>query len=84
MTRAQEKIVGVLLSREIGPYVSMVEGFESGINASVHRFFLGKKGRPYSLSGRHTSLDPLKFDGLVAVGPEAFQFLSSSAGSLSS
>lgn len=80
---AREKAVGVLLSREIGPYVSMVEGLESRLNAPAQRFFLDETGRPYSLSGRNATLNPQMYDVLVAVGPEALQYLQSRAGGIS-
>lgn len=79
---AREKAVGVLLSREIGPYVSMVEGLESRLNAPAQRFFLDETGRPYSLSGRNATLNPQMYDVLVAVGPEALQYLQPRAGGI--
>ena len=79
---AREKVVGVLLSREIAPYVSMVEGLESRLNAPSQRFFLDETGRPYSLSGRNATLNPQMYDVLVAVGPEALQYLHSRAGGI--
>ena len=72
---AAEKGVGVLLSREIAPYVSMVEGLETHLKVPVQRFFLDGSGTPYSLSGRATTLTPQMFDALVAVGPEALRYL---------
>ncbi|HIJ89324.1 MAG: hypothetical protein OEV89_00510 [Desulfobulbaceae bacterium] len=79
---AREKVVGVLLSREIAPYVSMVEGLESRLNASSQRFFLDESGRPYSLGGRNATLNPRLYDALVAVGPEALQYLQPRAGGI--
>lgn len=78
--QAREKLVGVLLSREIAPYVFMVEGLESRLGATVQRFFLDETGRPYSLSGRNATLIPQTYDVLVAVGPEALQYLQPRAG----
>lgn len=72
---AAEKQVGVLISREIVPYIAMVEGFESQINAPVQRFFLDPQGKPYSLSGGETTLSAERYGALVAVGPEALQRL---------
>ncbi|NTV13880.1 MAG: hypothetical protein HGA96_08140 [Desulfobulbaceae bacterium] len=79
---AREKAVGILLSREIGPYVAMVEGLESRLNAVSQRFFLDETGRPYSLGGRNATLNPQMYDVLVAVGPEALQYLQSRAGGI--
>jgi len=78
---AKEKSVGVLISREIVPYVAMVEGLESRIHDPVQRFFLDEEGKPYSLGGRNATLNPQMFDALVAVGPEALHYLKTQAGS---
>ncbi len=78
---AKEKMVGVLISQEIVPYVSMVEGLESRIKDPVQRFFLDEAGKPYSLSGRNATLNPPMYDALVAVGPEALHYLKAQAGS---
>jgi putative ABC transport system substrate-binding protein len=75
-------MVGILLSREIGPYVSMVEGLESRLRTPSLRFFLDESGRPYSLGGRNATLNPQQYDVLVAVGPEALQYLQSRAGAI--
>jgi len=77
---AKEKSVGVLISREIVPYVSMVEGLESRIHDPLQRFFLDDEGKPYSLGGRNATLNPQVFDVLVAVGPEALHYLKTQSG----
>lgn len=79
---AREKVVGVLLSREIAPYVSMVEGLESRLSVPAHRFFLDETGKPYSLGGRNVTLNPQMYDVLVAVGPEALHYLQPRAGAI--
>ena len=79
---AAEKVVGVLLSREIFPYVSMVEGLETRLKLPVQRFFLDENGTAYSLSGRSATLNPQLYDVLVAVGPEALRYLHDRAGSV--
>ena len=71
-----EKPVAVLLSREIAPYVAMLSGLESGLgNQPVQRFFFDKKGQPFTLTGHASILAPGKFSALVAVGPEALDYL---------
>ena len=73
--QAQERGVAVLLSREIAPYVAMVEGLEQQLNhCAVQRFFLDKKNQAYSLGGAG-SLNPAQYDVLVAVGPGALRYL---------
>lgn len=76
----QEKVVAVLISREITPYVAMVEGLEARLNAPLQRFFLDEAGRPYSLGGRSSSLNLQAYGVLVAVGPEALRYLHARAG----
>ncbi len=79
---AAEKGVAVLLSREIAPYVVMVEGLEARLRAPVHRFFLDEKGSPYSLGGHGGQLLAGEYDALVAVGPEALAYLQTLPGSV--
>ena len=74
--QARDEAVGVLISREIAPYVSMVEGLESRLgNLPVQRFFLDDQGKPYSLGGHGAMLNPAQYAVLVAVGPEALRYL---------
>ena len=80
LAQAEEKRVGVLLSREISSVVSMLEGLESQLNVPVQRFFLDANGKPYSLDGRSATLSPQRYEVLVAVGPEALLYLNSLAG----
>jgi len=83
LCQARETAVGVLLSREIAPYVAMVEGLESRLgNLPVQRFFLDDQGKPYSLGDRGATLDEAKFSVLVAVGPEALRYLLPRAGAV--
>lgn len=77
---AKEQTVAVLISREIDPYVAMVEGLEARLNVPVQRFFLDEAGRPYSLGGRSSTLNPQAYGVLVAVGPEALRYLHDRAG----
>jgi len=73
---ARGSTVGVLISREIAPYVAMIEGVETRlIDCSVQRFFLDAKGQPYSLGRYGDTLEPAHFDVMVAVGPEALNYL---------
>ena len=73
---AKDEAVGVLLSREIAPYVAMVEGLESRLGSlPVQRFFLDDQGQPYSLGDRGATLSPSQYAVLVAVGPEALRYL---------
>jgi len=74
--QAAPPAVAVLLSREIAPYIAMVEGLESTLgDFEVQRFFLDAQGRPYSLAGASPRLDPRQFAARIAVGPEALRYL---------
>ena len=80
---AQEHGVAVLLSREIAPYVAMVEGLEQQLgNRSVQRFFLDKQGQVYGFAGGSGDLDPAQYDALVAVGPGALRYLQGRSGNV--
>jgi len=72
----QTEGVAVLISREISPYIQMVEGLESALRSyAVQRFFLDSDGKPYSLTATTPDLDPEACTVLVAVGPEALRYL---------
>lgn len=78
---AQQQNIAVLISREIAPYIQMVEGLESQLHSlNVQRFFLDNQGRPYSLVASTPALDPDAYSALVAVGPEALRYLQPRAG----
>jgi len=73
---AREKAVAVLISREISPYISAVNGFESALtNVQTQRFFLDKNNVPYSLSGSSAILKTEQYAALVAIGPDALRYL---------
>ena len=73
---AQSGRLAVLISREITPYIQMVEGLEAGLRGfNVQRFFLDEQGLPYSLVATTPELDTADYDVLVSVGPEALRYL---------
>jgi putative ABC transport system substrate-binding protein len=78
---AAQKPVGILISREIAPYIAMVEGFERALSRHrVIRFFLDSQGRAYSLEHGSPELNSGEFSALVAVGPAALRYLQRHAG----
>lgn len=80
---AEDEAVGILLSREITPYITMVEELEARLGSlQLQRFFLDEQGNPYSLGSRGTTLVPARYAALVAVGPEALRYLLPRAGSV--
>jgi len=72
--------VGVLVAREIAPYITMVTALEVALGRQpVQRFFLDEQGRPFSLeAGQRRLNNPQDFSAVVAVGPESLTYLSSS------
>jgi putative ABC transport system substrate-binding protein len=75
--------VAVLISREITPYIHMVEGLEANLRGlEVQRFFLDERGRPYSLVASGLGLEPEAYSAIVAVGPEALRYLQPRTGAI--
>lgn len=75
--------VAVLISREISPYIKMVEGFEARLRGvDVTRFFLDEQGTPYSLTASGLGLEPEAYAAMVAVGPEALRYLQPLSGNV--
>lgn len=66
---------GVLISREIKPFIRMVEQLENRLNMPLCRAFLDREGRVYSLDSRFKSIDTETWDFIVAVGPAALEHL---------
>ncbi|OPX19414.1 MAG: hypothetical protein BZ151_09430, partial [Desulfobacca sp. 4484_104] len=71
----QSKMVGILISREIRPYLQMVEGLEENLELPSARIFLDKFSKPYSQESRLQELQPADFKVMVAVGPQALSYL---------
>ena len=75
---ARENAVAVLLSQEIAPYVATVNGIDTElVNVQVERFFLDRHGLPFNLVSQTPSLDSGYYSALVAIGPQALQYLHS-------
>jgi putative ABC transport system substrate-binding protein len=68
-------VVGILISREILPYLQMVQGLEENLEQSSARIYLDKTGKPYSQESRLQELQPSDFKVMVAVGPQALSYL---------
>ncbi|SLM30369.1 hypothetical protein MTBBW1_2200023 [Desulfamplus magnetovallimortis] len=67
--------VAVLISREIKPFIEMVEGFENSLKRSVVRIFLDREKNPFSHDLLYKGTDPSNYSVVVAVGPEALSYL---------
>ncbi len=69
--------MGILISREILPYMQMVQGLEENLERPSTRIFLDKTGKPYSQESRLQELKAADFTVMVAVGPQALACLQS-------
>lgn len=67
--------VAVLISREIKPFIEMVEGFEQALERPVVRIFLDKKSIPFSHDPLYKGTEIQNYDAVIAVGPSALAFL---------
>ncbi|MBF0411260.1 MAG: hypothetical protein HQK70_00940 [Desulfamplus sp.] len=67
--------VAVIISREIKPFIEMVEGFESAIDQPVVRIFLDQNSNPFSHDPlyKDTLIDNYSF--VIAVGPSALSYI---------
>ncbi|MEA2107905.1 MAG: ABC transporter substrate binding protein [Pseudomonadota bacterium] len=68
-------VVGILISREILPYMQMVQGLEKNLKQTSARIYLDKAGKPYSQESRFQELKSTDFTVMVAVGPQALAYL---------
>ncbi|MBN2645377.1 MAG: hypothetical protein JXR59_07890 [Desulfuromonadaceae bacterium] len=74
---AAQKPVAVFLSKEIAPYVLMLEGLEKKLQQHpVERFFLDQNNQPYSLTAASVGFRPDAYAAAVAVGPLALRYLA--------
>lgn len=67
--------VGILISREILPYMRMVQGLEENLERPSTRIFLDKTGKPYNQENHLRELKSSDFGVMVAVGPQALSYL---------
>ncbi len=72
---ASERI-GILASRRITPYMTMVDGLMENIDNPSQLFFLNDRGGVESEYGTLIEWNNYKFPLIVAVGPEALSYVS--------
>ncbi|MBF0376770.1 MAG: hypothetical protein HQK72_04745 [Desulfamplus sp.] len=67
--------IAVIISREIKPFIEMVEGFESFVDHQVVRIFIDENGNPFSHDPLYkgTKIDNYSF--VIAVGPLALSYI---------
>ena len=66
---------GILISKEIKPFVQMVEAVENNLDLSLCRIFFDDHGNPYSLDSGFKDLNAESWDFIIAVGPAALKYL---------
>lgn len=69
---------GVLISKEIKPFIQVVKGAETHPDISLCRFFFDGQGKPYSLDSKTFGIDGRDWDFMMAVGPAAHRYLMAS------
>lgn len=65
----------ILISREIKPYIQMVESLEKKLDIPLCRVFLGSDGQVWSLDFPVSRLTGIDWQFFVAVGPDALMHL---------
>jgi len=78
----ESKRVAIVISREIRPFMTMVNSLESALKHPVNRFFIDDKGIPYGRSGEFKVFKSSDFSAVVAVGPQALSYLVTNSISL--
>ncbi len=75
LDRSDDLPIAVIISREIKPFIEMVEGFESIVEQPVVRIFLDQNRNPFSHDPlyKDTNIDNYSF--IVAVGPLALSYI---------
>ena len=68
---------GILISREIKPYIEMVESLERHLDMPLCRAFLDPAGQMKSLDFPVSRFENLNWKFFVAVGPDALAWLAS-------
>lgn len=72
---AHNRPVGIIISKEIRPFIRMVEGIEENLRMPSCRIFFDKRGMPYGCDSGSKGIGPGRFSVAVAVGPQALEYL---------
>jgi putative ABC transport system substrate-binding protein len=67
--------VAVIISREIKPFIEMVEGFESALDQPVVRIFIDQDSKPFSHDPLYKGPQIEHYSFVIAVGPSALSYL---------
>ncbi len=67
--------VGIIVSKEIRPFISMVEGLEESLKVPSCRIFFDRREMPYGCNIGSRGFSPERFSVAVAVGPQALEYL---------
>lgn len=67
--------VAVIISREIKPFIEMVEGLESAIDQPVVRIFIDQNSNPFSHDPLYKGTQIDNYSFVIAVGPSALSYI---------
>ncbi|MBF0228200.1 MAG: hypothetical protein HQK63_01185 [Desulfamplus sp.] len=67
--------IAVIISREIKPFIEMVEGFESLVDHQVVRIFIDQNGNPFSHDPLYKGTQIENYSFVITVGPSALSYL---------
>ncbi len=67
--------IAVVISREIKPFIEMVEGFESSFDQRVVRIFLDPNSSPFSHDPLYKGTLLSSYSFMIAVGPSALSYI---------
>lgn len=73
--QAESLPVAVIISREIKPFIEMVEGFESAMDQPVVRIFIDQNNNPFSHDPLYKGTQIESYSFIIAVGPSALSYL---------
>ena len=65
----------ILISKEIKPFIQMVEAVENTLDMPICRVFFDEQSTPYSLDARFKNLDFQSLDFIIAEGPLALKYI---------
>ncbi|MBF0573790.1 MAG: hypothetical protein HQK69_08525, partial [Desulfamplus sp.] len=67
--------IAIIISREIKPFIEMVEGFESSVDYQVVRIFIDQNGNPFSHDPLYKGTKVENYSFVIAVGPSALSYI---------
>ncbi|MBF0242143.1 MAG: hypothetical protein HQK64_06635 [Desulfamplus sp.] len=72
--------VAAIISREIRPFIEMVEGLEANLDLPVVRIFMDQDSNPFSHDPLYNGTQIERYSFVVAVGPSALSYILKNSG----